>query len=179
VVITPFFFFSGASESGAAPPTGFSGRLTHPPLYAYSGFSDGSVAPPSTGFGGRNTLPPYYAFSGFSEVGSTPSPTVQVDAVTTAPLAGGGYHGIQDRYWREREKLYERKKRAAKKRSKRAVEIVEELARQELALSEAVAKLHEELAAANVQNQEMYVELLKLKLEIVEEEEADDFLLLH
>jgi hypothetical protein len=77
VVITPFFFFSGASESGAAPPTGFSGRLTHPPLYAYSGFSDGSVAPPSTGFGGRNTLPPYYAFSGFSEVGSTPSPTVQ------------------------------------------------------------------------------------------------------
>jgi hypothetical protein len=95
---------------------------------------------------------------------------------------GSGITGwpIQDKYWRELEKRYETKKREARKRSKRAVQIVEELANQEWALSEAIEKLHIELAVARVKSAEVYVELLKLKLELAEQDEDDDdFLLLH
>lgn len=97
-----------------------------------------------------------------------PPPPVQVDS--SPAVFGSG--GIQDRYWRDVEKRYAKKKREAKKKSKKAVEIVEELAAQELALSEAIEQLRLELEAARIKNAEVYVELLKLKLEMVTAREA-------
>jgi hypothetical protein len=38
--------------------------------------------------------------------------------------------------------------------------------------------LHEELAAANLKSAEIYVDLLRMKLELVEEDDDDDDLLL-
>lgn len=122
-------------------------------------------------FGARYYGPRY--FGPASGVTPTPTPT-PTPAVTSAGLSWG----IQDKYWRDVERRYEKKKKQAKKKSKKAVEIIEGLARKELDLSVAIGMLHEELAAANLKNQEVYVELLKLKLQVVEEEEADDALLL-
>lgn len=111
--------------------------------------------------------PMVFGATAYISGGATP-PSVVVDS-SPAVLGGGG---IQDHYWRDVEKRYAKKKREAKKKSKKAVELVEDLARQELALSEAIEQLQIELEAARIKNSEIYVELLKLKLEMVTAREA-------
>lgn len=112
----------------------------------------------------------------FGTGGETPTPTPTPTPTDTSVVlgSGGGASPIQDRYWREVEKRYRKKKKQAEKKSERAVELVERIAALETDVATAVEALQVDLAEENIKQQALYVELLKLKLEMAQADEEEE-----
>lgn len=103
-----------------------------------------------------------------------PPPPTPTPAVSTVS-AGGATRIFGPVDWSRFDAL----KKRVKKKSKKALQIVEAVAAEQQSLSAALSALEVELVEAQVTQLKMYRELLEMELAIREDEEDDDLLLMH